>query len=71
MERAPVLLETATMSIEGTSRGGGGVDEAGAAVEVVLDDESEVAEEAGVGELLPLHFASIKQPGKRFQATEY
>ena len=51
MERAPGLLEVATMSIEGTSRGGGGVGEAGAAVEVAMDDEIEVAEEAVVGEL--------------------
>jgi len=37
--------------MEGTSRGGGGVGEAGAAVEVAMDDEIEVAEEAVVGEL--------------------
>jgi len=37
--------------MEGTSRGGGGVGEAGAAVEVAMDDEIEVAEQAVVGEL--------------------
>jgi len=49
--RLDIPTNTFAARMEGTSRGGGGVGEAGAAVEVAMDDEIEVAEEAVVGEL--------------------